>query len=107
MYVFVYTDGKKIQRFDPTHPSLTACQVVYQWEAIEEQDLERGISALFLLSFSIFVGLAVYITCTYDREETFTSRAYSESASNVKAAPMPQRNAFTGSYSVPTGAKNR
>jgi hypothetical protein len=31
--------GHPIQRFDPTHPSLTAFELVYQWEAVQEDDL--------------------------------------------------------------------
>ena len=31
--------GRAAQRFDPKHPSLTAFELVYQWEAVQEDDL--------------------------------------------------------------------
>ena len=62
------SDGRPIQRLDPNHPSLTAFDVVYQWEAVQEDDLRVGILAMFLLTLAAVAATIVYVTCTYNRD---------------------------------------
>jgi hypothetical protein len=65
---FLSSDGSPIQRLDPQHPSLTAFDLEYRWEAVQESDLRLGVVAMFVITLLLLCFLVGYITCTYDRD---------------------------------------
>jgi len=92
-------DGRPIQRLDPNHPSLTAFDVVYQWEAVQEDDLRVGILAMFLLTLAALVGTVVYISCTYDRD--------AGPGKGAKARPQDSRGGMHTSAGHKSTARDR
>lgn len=44
------TDGSPLHGFDPSHPALTALEVVYSWDSVQQDDLAMGVTVLFILS---------------------------------------------------------
>ena len=69
-------DGPQINRFDPSHPSLTAFEIDYVWEPVNENDLSRGLLTLF--SGSIFfaaVLIFVSVSFTNDRSEKVKAKS--------------------------------
>ena len=93
------SDGRPIQRLDPNHPSLTAFDVVYQWEAVQEDDLRVGILAMFLLTLAALVGTVVYISCTYDRD--------AGPGKGAKARPQDSRGGMHTSTGHKSAARDR
>jgi len=51
--------GPRINRLDPTHPSLTAFDIVYQWESVQEDDFPFAVHVMFVLSLC---AIAVVLT---------------------------------------------
>lgn len=53
---------------DPSHPSLTAFELVHRWEAIHDNDLRLGIVVMFSCTLLILVIMIGYIAFSYDRD---------------------------------------
>ena len=100
---FLYThnvtsspDGNPIQKLDPSHPSLTAFTMVYEYEAIHDNDRPVAILTMFILTIIIFIYLVIYISCTYDRD------------SKIKESRgVPQRNQRVNNSSSSSYSGNR
>jgi hypothetical protein len=64
-------DGPPISRLDPNHPSLTAFEIEYKWRPIQDQDIEMGIYALFLLAVFFLFGLVTWTIYTHESRDIF------------------------------------
>lgn len=51
---YVTTYGPRIARLDPSHPSLTTFEIIYKWDAVQEEDLASGLVTMFIV---VIVGL--------------------------------------------------
>ena len=97
---FHATDGRPIQRLDPNHPSLTAFDVEYQWEAVQEDDLRIAILVMFVITL-LLVGFSVgYITCTYDRPDPVSTAGAAKGKTSVK----PNQSNNSGMMRASSGA---
>jgi hypothetical protein len=57
--------GDIIARFDPNHPSMTAFEIEYKWNMINEENLNSGIITMFVLSICVIIGLIISVINTY------------------------------------------
>ena len=55
--------SKEIQRLDPSHPSLHSFEIVYEWSAVEEEDVATGVLVMFT-SALLALGVLTYIIVT-------------------------------------------
>lgn len=58
-YNIIY--GPRIKRLDPSHPSLTAFEIVYSWESVQEDDFPFAIQVMFCLALLVFICISALI----------------------------------------------
>lgn len=58
-YKFIY--GPPIKRIDPSHPSLTAFEITYRWNSIEDNDFPLAISVMFGSTALVTLGLGYMV----------------------------------------------
>lgn len=65
--------GPNIQRLDPNHPSLTAFEIKYKWESVQEDDFPFAITVMFSTSLLIVLVITTYVWNSYN-SNSFVSR---------------------------------
>jgi hypothetical protein len=58
-YKYIY--GPRIKRIDPSHPSLTAFEITYRWNNLQEDDFPFAISMMFGSSLIAMLGLGLMV----------------------------------------------
>lgn len=73
--------GSTIARFDPNHPSITAFEIEYKWNMIDEENLNSGIIFMFILSICVIIGLLISVINSYD-ESSIRSKNSIDNSNN-------------------------
>ena len=63
------TDGPKIAKIDPSHPTLRGFEIDYRWESVQEEDFGLGVVVMFTSCLVGFVVLFLLVICNSDLVE--------------------------------------
>ena len=96
---YLWIDGPRIPIIDPSHPSLTAFNVVYKWESVQQDDLPLTITVLFSLGV-IFVIFLMCLTINEKSKQINQSKLNNISINSTNNTDFFNSNGIASNYNA-------
>jgi hypothetical protein len=78
--LYITIDGPRIDRIDPTHPTLRGFRLSYQWENVQTEDFDLAKKVLLASTLGLFIFLFFYTFYESEREDMIEKEAAAAAA---------------------------